>query len=314
MTASISRRDRRTLVVGSTVLGVLFSVARGIPALQAWRAHHAASVVTLRQRVAFARTARRLLPSMRDSIAIGRRQLAELNAHVVEAPTSSVAVATLGALIERIADGAHVKINALELRSDSLARPPITRVTVRLTGEGDVVGVGSFLSAIDRHDEPMVVRELNVSQSDPVSPDDRAEVLHFDVRVEGLALLSDRARSETAPDARPVEASIVPSFAEGDPFRLANRPAIVRYGSAPPASDRGVIAAPRDPRPTMTVRAIAGGPPWHALIDGMPGQSHPTLVRAGTKVERLTVRSINRDSVVLRDADTTLVLIFARRR
>ena len=310
MIATISRRDRRTLVVGCLIIGVLFSAARGLPTLRAWRTRHTASTNELRARLAFVRNARRSLPSMRDSIGARQRRLGTLNAHVVHATTPTTAAASLGSLVERMADAANLKVSSLELRPDTLARGSTTRITVRASGEGDVRGVGSFLATIDHHDEPMVVRELSVSQSDPLAPDDRAEVLHFDIRVEGLALLSDG--DDTVQPS--LVTAAVPAFADTDPFRVANRPSLVRYGSASPTATAGQLASMHDVRPTMTVRAIAGGPPWHALIDGMPGQTHPTLVGPGTTVAKLTVRRITRDSVVIRGADTTWVLTFARRQ
>ena len=310
MRSAISRRDRRTLVIGCAIVAVLFIAARGLPTLRAWRTRHTASTGELRARLAFVNEARRSLPSMRDSIAARRRRLDSLNARVIHATTPTIAAAFLGALVERIADNSNLKVSSLELRLDTLARASTTRVTVRMSGEGDISGVGSFLATIDRHDEPMVVRELAVSQSDPLAPDDRAEVLHFDVRVEGLALLGDRV------SAVDLSADMVaaPVFADSDPFRIANRPSQVRYGSASPAPIAGQLASMHDPRPTMTVRAIAGGPPWHALIDGMPGRTHLTLVAPGTTVDKLTVRRITLDSVVIRGTDTTWVLTFARRR
>jgi hypothetical protein len=68
-----------------------------------------------------------------------------------------------------------------------------------------------------------------------------------------------------------------------------------------------------EPRPSMVLRAIAGGPPWQALIEGLGPPSGATLVRPGMVVDRVAVRSISRDTVVLRGLDTTWVLTFARR-
>ena len=105
------------------------------------------------------------------------------------------------------------------------------------------------------------------------------------------------------------EASIV----SNDPFRLANAPATVRYdpGDDLAPSATGVIqAAPL--RPTMTLKAIVGGPPWQAVVDGLPGQPANTVVRAGAKYDKLVARSVTRDSVVIQGPDTTWVLSFRR--
>ena len=63
----------------------------------------------------------------------------------------------------------------------------------------------------------------------------------------------------------------------------------------------------------MTLKAIAGGPPWQALIEGIPGQSQAVLVQSGTVLDHLSIRAITRDGVIVRGPDTTWVLSFASR-
>jgi len=97
-----------------------------------------------------------------------------------------------------------------------------------------------------------------------------------------------------------------------DPFRLANAPASVRYN---PAFDNvaGSVAAAAPPlRPNMTLKAIVGGPPWQAIVDGIPGQPQGTLVRAGAAYDKLVARAVTRDSVVIQGPDTTWVLSFRK--
>ena len=102
-------------------------------------------------------------------------------------------------------------------------------------------------------------------------------------------------------------------IASNDPFRLTNTPALVRYdpravGTVPATS----IAAPPI-RPVMTLKAIVGGPPWQAIVDGLPGQPPGTVVRAGNAFDKLVARAVTRDSVVIQGPDTTWVLSFRRR-
>ena len=63
----------------------------------------------------------------------------------------------------------------------------------------------------------------------------------------------------------------------------------------------------------MTLKAIAGGPPWQALIEGIPGETHAVLVQTGTAFDHLSIRAITRDGVIVRGRDTTWVLSFASR-
>jgi hypothetical protein len=99
-----------------------------------------------------------------------------------------------------------------------------------------------------------------------------------------------------------------------DPFRLSNTPPDVRYE---PAAE-GVPGAPRPyvpppVRPAFSLKAIVGGPPWNAVVDGIPGQPSGTVVRQGAQYERLIVRSVTRDSVIIQGPDTTWVLRFGGR-
>jgi len=99
-----------------------------------------------------------------------------------------------------------------------------------------------------------------------------------------------------------------------DPFRLANAPARVRFD---PSNEPGAIgASPVSAlpiRPTMVLKAIVGGPPWQAVVDGIPGQPPGTVVRSGASFDKLVARAVTRDSVVIQGPDTTWVLGFGRR-
>ena len=104
------------------------------------------------------------------------------------------------------------------------------------------------------------------------------------------------------------EAAIVTN----DPFRLGNVPASVRYDPREDLAAAAGVAQPPPLRPTMTLRAIVGGPPWQAVVDGLPGQPANTIVRAGSTYDKLIARSVTRDSVVIQGPDTTWVLRFRR--
>ena len=103
--------------------------------------------------------------------------------------------------------------------------------------------------------------------------------------------------------------------AANDPFRLVNRPTGVRYD----ARTEGSVGAPAQfvpppVRPPLVLKAIVGGPPWQAVVDGVPGQQPNTIVRTGDAFDKLTVRSVGRDTVVIQAPDTTWKLTLSRGR
>jgi len=97
---------------------------------------------------------------------------------------------------------------------------------------------------------------------------------------------------------------------DNDPFRLARQPATVRYSSAPAAPLPPVAAAA--PRPTLILRGIVGGPPWSAILEGVPGREGTTMLRPGDSAGVLVVRSVGRDTVIIKGADTTWRLTVKR--
>jgi hypothetical protein len=95
-----------------------------------------------------------------------------------------------------------------------------------------------------------------------------------------------------------------------DPFRLSRHPAIVAY--SPALEGLAPQAAARPPRPNLVLRGIVGGPPWGAILDGLPGRDGSVLVRRGDSLGTLVVRAVGRDTVIIKGADTTWRLTVKR--
>jgi len=140
------------------------------------------------------------------------------------------------------------------------------------------------------------------------------------VRWNGLVVAPVPDRGSVAPlrlHAPPISSDSLAGAAEAivtnDPFRLSNSPPGVRYDPAfdEPASNG--LPTPPPPRPTLVLKAIVGGPPWQAVIDGIPGQPAGTVAHAGSTFDRLTIRTVTRDSVVIQGMDTSWVLSFRSR-
>lgn len=94
-----------------------------------------------------------------------------------------------------------------------------------------------------------------------------------------------------------------------DPFRLERRPSAVPYS---PALESAPPPPPRPPHPALVIAGIVGGPPWEALLDGVPGRQGTVLVRRGDTLGGLRVRSVTKDTVRITGMDTTWVLTVRR--
>jgi hypothetical protein len=98
----------------------------------------------------------------------------------------------------------------------------------------------------------------------------------------------------------------------GNPFRLARRPAAVAFGAEPAVQAAVAIQPPaRPPKPQLRLRGIIG-PPWEAILDGMPQRPSGVVVRNGEVIADLQIRRITRDTLVVADADTVWVLTLDR--
>ena len=95
--------------------------------------------------------------------------------------------------------------------------------------------------------------------------------------------------------------SLASSIVARDPFRLERRPSTVAFGVLPVAP-----TAPADPsrRPRLILSGIFG-PPWQAVLEGIPGREGSVVARVGDVFGELRIRSIRRDTVVVQGADTT---------
>ncbi|HKS04925.1 MAG TPA: hypothetical protein VJR92_01320 [Gemmatimonadaceae bacterium] len=90
---------------------------------------------------------------------------------------------------------------------------------------------------------------------------------------------------------------------DANPFRLSRLPALARptQTSTPQAAPPPVVH-----RPALTVIAIAGGPPWSAAIEGLPGAPSGILVREGDLHGDITIKSITGDSVTIAVRDSLM--------
>ena len=107
-----------------------------------------------------------------------------------------------------------------------------------------------------------------------------------------------------APVLQPLTERALAQSVSADLFRIARHPSPIEYkpeleGIQPPPP------APKPPEPALVLAGILGGPPWEALLDGIPGHDGSILVHQGDVLGALRIRSVTRDSVIVQGADTT---------
>jgi hypothetical protein len=194
MQLGLGERDRTTLVVGSAIVATLFVAARGVPALTRWQTMQRDEAVAMANELGDARLAQRLGPLMRDSLRAQRARLAQLDSSLLVAATPAAAASALAETLGELAKDAAVKVSAMQLSADSASTRSIAHVSVRMMATADIYGLAEFLRGVETGRELLAVRELAVSQPEPVAPPNKPEALRVDITVSGLARIATEAR------------------------------------------------------------------------------------------------------------------------
>jgi len=92
---------------------------------------------------------------------------------------------------------------------------------------------------------------------------------------------------------------------EGNLFRPERNPAPPEIKSAPRPEPPPRAA---EAKPRLQLRGILGGPPWTALIEGIPGRQGARVVREGDLISGFTIVAINKESVTVTRPDTSWIL------
>lgn len=131
-----------------------------------------------------------------------------------------------------------------------------------------------------------------------------------------------RAAQAPAPAIWPVSETVRPIAADSlamltsrivgdDPFRLDRKPADVAYGATPDSIANRALAAAAAPHPPLVLVGIVG-PPWRALVDGVPGHDGSMVLRSGQVVAGLRVRDVTATVATVATSDTTWHLTVKR--
>lgn len=100
---------------------------------------------------------------------------------------------------------------------------------------------------------------------------------------------------------------LVLTAVRGDLFRPQRVPAPLPFGARPAAS---ITETPAH-RPRLSIAGISG-PPFLAILEGVPGRERGQVVRAGDVTAGLRVRRIDATTVHIDGPDTAWVLTVRR--
>lgn len=327
---ALSPRDRRTLLAGLASVGAILTLGRGLPAVRAWQSARLSSAADAQRTLMLEEQGAASFPQMRDSLAVRVRTADSLRARLLGGLTVEAAASALARVVERAAEAQGMDVENVTFLADSAVRLGLTRVTARITAQGDLDGLMNFLNVVESHRALLSVRSLFVSQPDPAAPTSRADALRVEIAVVAMAAIpASTKHAETslatsvappsllAPPRKPLSLdgpamiAALEAATSANAFRLSHLPADVPYQ---PAASRAAQVPPAPaPRPALVLKGIVGGPPWQAIIDGIPGQPSSTIAAAGAVFDKLVVRAVARDSVVVRGPDTTWVLTLDRK-
>lgn len=320
---ALSPNDRKTLLIGVSVVVAIVVFGRGVPWWYRWQRDVREEAVESAMEAEQSRYAVRNRPAIARMLRQGEQRYAALGDVFLDGDSPAAAATALTSVVSDAAGESGIQIGALQPAVDSSSQTK-GLVSVRGSASGDIRGVTHFLSAVESGMPLLSVREVTVTQSDPSASGDRAENLRLDFVIDAIAPSEEDAADSLAMRGDAQAIMTIPPLFVYDPrglgraadsatandlFRLERKPARVAFG-APPIPPQPTLPPPPRIRPTLG--GIVGGPPWKAVLANIPGREGGVIVATGDTVAGLTVRAVRRDEVIVKGVDTTWTLTTRR--
>lgn len=185
--APLNPRDRHVLMVGLVSVVAIVAGGRGFPWLAEYTAKREFEAGIAASRAARADEA--LRHAQRTDVALQRvrADLALYDSSLVEGETPSAASARLAELVSEAASGTDARLGSITLGVDSSGKGErLSRVTARASLSGELYSIVLVLQSLEEGPHLLAVRELSVTQAQPVASQRQIEVLQADILVEGL--------------------------------------------------------------------------------------------------------------------------------
>jgi len=188
----VSARERRTILLGASLVLLIVGAGRGVPA---WRSWHTAVVDSAQKALAEVQDAESdvdQLKSTLDTLQLRKKRFLDYAPKLVVAGSPATASAALGALLTRIADGNGVQVASVRTSADT-GVAQIRKVSAEMEALTDIRGLTALLRIIESGEPLLSVAELSIEQTEAAAPEDRQESLRVRLRVQGLFLGSAKA-------------------------------------------------------------------------------------------------------------------------
>lgn len=194
--SSMTSRDRRALVLGSTIVGLslfgVFGVKPFMKSLADDRDRLASERETLARERAAVDAARRNphLQQVADSA------MSAMTPRLFEGQDDGIAGAELDLWVTDVAHESRVFLPTVTTRTGSTSAAGIRMLRSEIRGESDLRGILTFLRALETGDKLVRVERIDLSRAPNASDDDETETISMAATIIGFALPSERPVAE----------------------------------------------------------------------------------------------------------------------
>ncbi|MCL4213526.1 MAG: hypothetical protein KJZ74_06395 [Gemmatimonadales bacterium] len=285
-------REARVLRGGLVAIAGIVLVGRGFPAMQRAGQQLRLDVRETERALRVARLKASELSGTRPPTGESADSLA-----LLRAVSPAGAVAAVVAYVTDVALASGVALHSARPSGDSAFRGGVAQVNLDVVASAGTRAAAEWISRLETGAPFFRVGAISIVQPSPAVSAQFEEVLRLELRLESAVQLDSLGTGETRRTRSGRDAQL-----RAIPFRLD-------HGRiAPPAPEPMRAASPVVTRPSWTVRAIVGGPPWRALLRGVPPASGERVVQPGDRLGATEVRAIGPDFVVLFGMDTSWTL------
>jgi len=205
--SSMSERDRRALVMGSTIIGLslfgVFGVKPFLKALSDDRERLVSERETLGRERAAVDAARRN-PHLQQVADSAMRAMAP---RLFEGQDDGIAGAELDLWVTDVAHRSRVFLPTVTTRTGSTSAAGIRMLRSEIRGESDLRGILTFLRALETGDKLVRVERIDLSRLPNASEDDETETISMAATIIGFALPGERPAANRGPGSSAPSAS-----------------------------------------------------------------------------------------------------------